>query len=146
MKFKAFYSVVLIVFLSGCISSKFQAESAKLGTQAVLDQQVAAWNRGDMNGYMQGYWKSDSLQFIGRKGVNYGWEKTLQNYQRSYPNAEAMGQLALTVLHVEDINPTTAYVTGKWHLTRSMGNLEGYFTLLLRKIDNEWKIVSDHSS
>ena len=146
MRFKAIYPVLFVCGLAGCMSTKFQAESAKTGARQVLDMQAAAWNRGDMNGYMQGYWQADSLQFIGKSGVHYGWEKTLQNYQRSYPNAEAMGQLALTVLRVEDINPTTAYVTGKWHLTRTAGNLEGYFTLLMRKIDNEWKIVSDHSS
>ena len=146
MRFNAFFSLALCCCLSGCMSTKMEAENAKTKTKDVLDGQVIAWNKGDLNGYMQGYWKSDSLEFIGRNGVTYGWEKTLQNYQRSYPNAEAMGQLALTVIRVEDINPRMAYVTGKWTLTRTAGNLEGYFTLLFRKIDEEWKIVSDHSS
>ncbi|MFC5270061.1 YybH family protein [Adhaeribacter terreus] len=146
MRFKAIYSLVILCCLAGCMSTKFRSESTKTRTKDVLDQQVIAWNKGDLNGYMQGYWKSDSLEFIGKNGVTYGWEKTLQNYQRSYPNAEAMGQLALTILRVEDINSSTAYVTGKWTITRTAGNLEGYFTLLFRKIDEEWKIVSDHSS
>ncbi|KAA9332860.1 YybH family protein [Adhaeribacter soli] len=146
MRYNFLCLVFAIFWLSGCISSRLQSQNAKTGTRTVLDQQVISWNKGDLNGYMQGYWKSDSLQFIGKNGVTYGWEKTLQNYQRAYPNPQAMGKLAFTVLHVNDINPTAAYVTGKWSLTRTIGNLEGYFTLLFRKIDNEWKIVADHSS
>lgn len=128
------------------MSVKYQAESAKIGTKQVLDKQVVDWNKGDIPGFMQGYWKADSLQFIGKSGITYGWEKTLANYQKSYPNSETMGQLTFTILRVEDLNPTTAYVTMKWKLTRSIGNQEGYSTLLFRRIDNEWKIVSDHSS
>jgi|SRR6478735_1533826 len=146
MRFKALYTVAILFSLAGCKSVQFQTESAKIGTKTVLEQQVIDWNKGDMNGYMQGYWKSDSLEFIGKTGVTYGWENTLQKYMRSYPNAAAMGQLNLTVLRVENINSTNAYVTGKWNLIREAGNLEGYFTLLFRKIDNEWKIISDHSS
>ena len=146
MRFDFLLLLIGFFSLSGCISSRLQSQNAKLGARSVLEQQAISWNKGDLNGYMQGYWKSDSLQFIGKNGVTYGWEKTLQNYQRSYPNPEAMGKLTFTILHVNDINPTAAYVTGKWSLTRSMGNLEGYFTLLFRRIDNEWKIVADHSS
>lgn len=146
MRFKPVYLAFGFFCFVSCISSRLQSESAKRGAREILDLQAISWNKGDLEGYMQGYWKSDSLQFIGRSGVTYGWENTLQNYKRSYPNPEAMGQLAFTVLQVNDISPTAAYVTGKWTLTRSAGNLEGYFTLLLRRINNEWKIVADHSS
>src|SRR5690606_17883680 len=111
MRFKNLYFALFIVFLAGCISPRYQAQSAKTGTRQVLDDQVVAWNKGDMAGYMNGYWKDDSLKFVSKNGVTYGWNQTLQNYQRSYPNAEAMGQLEITVLQVEDINPTAAYVT-----------------------------------
>jgi ketosteroid isomerase-like protein len=139
-------ALILAGFTFSCISSRLQSESAKIGAKQVLDRQAIGWNKGDLTEYMNGYWKSDSLEFVGKSGVTYGWEKTLQNYQKNYPNPAAMGQLTFTILHVNDINPTAAYVTGKWHLTREIGNLEGYFTLLFRKIDNEWKIVADHSS
>ena len=146
MRFKPFYFAVIFLGLVGCMSAKYQAESTKTGTKTVLDKQVLDWNKGDIPAFMQGYWKSDSLQFIGKSGITYGWEKTLANYQKSYPNAETMGQLTFTILHVDDLNPTTAYVTIKWQLNRSIGNQEGFSTLLFRRIDNEWKIISDHSS
>jgi ketosteroid isomerase-like protein len=146
MKSKSIYFAILLSFLAGCISVKYQAQSAKIGTKAVLDKQVVSWNKGDMPAYMEGYWKNDSLQFIGKSGVTYGWDKTLANYQRTYPDAAAMGELEFSDLHVNDINPTLAYVTGKWKLKRAAGDQEGHFSLLFRKIDTEWKIVADHSS
>lgn len=146
MTFKTLLPAFVLFAFSSCMSSRLQSETAKAGTKQVLEMQAISWNKGDLTGYMNGYWKSDSLEFVGKSGVVYGWEKTLRNYQKSYPNATAMGKLTFTVLRVNDISPTAAYVTGKWHLTREIGNLEGYFSLLFRKIGNEWKIVADHSS
>jgi ketosteroid isomerase-like protein len=146
MKSKSIYFAILLSLLAGCISVKYQQQTAKIGTKEVLDKQVVNWNKGDLNGFMQGYWKNDSLQFIGKSGVTYGWDKTLANYQRTYPDAAAMGQLEFSELNVNDINPNTAYVTGKWKLKRAAGDQEGYFSLLFKKIDTEWKIVADHSS
>ncbi|MCC3157134.1 DUF4440 domain-containing protein [Hymenobacter sp. 15J16-1T3B] len=113
----------------------------------VLSTQAAAWNRGDLAGYMQGYWQSDSLLFIGKNGPQHGWQRTLDNYRRSYPGAAAMGQLDFSQLRISPIAADAAHVVGHWHLARPQkGDLQGWFTLLFRKLDGKWVIVADHSS
>jgi ketosteroid isomerase-like protein len=86
--------------------------------------------------------------FIGKKGITKGWQQTLNNYKKSYPDKAAMGQLAFDIISVEAIAKTTMYVVGKWHLKRSkeQGDLQGHFSLIVKKINNKWFIVSDHSS
>lgn len=112
----------------------------------VLDEQTKAWNRGDLEGFMKGYWENDSLMFIGKSGVTYGWKNTLNNYKRGYPDTAAMGKLDFTLISVKRLSAGYFHVTGKWHLHRSIGDLEGHYTLLFRKINGQWVIVSDHSS
>ncbi|GAB2942039.1 nuclear transport factor 2 family protein [Hymenobacter coalescens] len=115
--------------------------------RAVLATQAAAWNRGDIPAYMQGYWQSDSLLFIGKNGPQRGWQRTLANYRRSYPDAAAMGQLDFAQLRIRPLSPDAAHVTGRWHLARPQkGDLQGWFTLVFRKLDGRWVIVADHSS
>jgi ketosteroid isomerase-like protein len=114
----------------------------------VLNLQQQAWNKGDIEGYMQGYWKSDSLAFIGKKGITYGWKQTLANYQKSYPNKAAMGSLLFDLRSIQQVSADAVYVIGKWHLkrTKDLGDLQGHFTLLFKKVNNQWVIVADHSS
>ncbi|WP_201978436.1 YybH family protein [Hymenobacter rubidus] len=113
----------------------------------VLTTQTAAWNRGDIPGFMAGYWKSDSLVFIGRKGPTYGWQPTLENYQKNYPDAAAMGKLDFSGLRVTPLNPGAAQVIGRWHLARpKAGDLQGYFLLVLREIDGKWVVAADHTN
>lgn len=112
----------------------------------VLTEQDAAWNRGDLTGFMQGYWKSDSLMFIGKSGITYGWQKTLDNYKKGYPDTTAMGKLNFEYIEIKRLSVNYFFVVGKWHLTRTIGNLDGAFTLLMRKIKGSWVIVKDHSS
>lgn len=115
--------------------------------QHVLEQQAKAWNEGDIEQYMKrGYWYSDSLVFIGSRGPTYGFEATLSNYKRSYPNSEKMGQLQFSHLKYKRLSATLYFVIGKWHLARTDDDLSGYFSLLFEKIDGSWKIVADHSS
>lgn len=122
-------------------------EAARSAIVQVLTTQTAAWNRGDIPGFMQGYWKSDSLVFIGRKGPTYGWQPTLANYQKNYPNAAAMGKLDFSGLRVTLVAPTAAQVVGHWHLARpTAGDLQGYFLLVLRQIDRKWVVVADHTN
>lgn len=113
--------------------------------RSLLDEQTKAWNRGDLEGFMAGYWKNDSLMFIGSSGVTYGYSKTLANYKRGYPTRERMGRLDFDIVRVDRLSPDLYFVIGKWTLTRTVGNLTGHYTLVLRKIEGEWKIVSDHS-
>lgn len=117
-------------------------------TKQVIDlmkEQEKAWNEANIEGFMQYYWKSDSLKFIGSKGITYGWEKTFANYKKSYPNAEAMGKLRFTVLECTQLSKNAIYVVGKWELAKEKP-VGGHFTLLWRKIDGKWIIVSDHTS
>ena len=138
--------LILLLGSAGCMSPKLITQNASEATQEILTKQTISWNKGDLNGFMEGYWKSDSLQFIGKNGVTYGWDKTLQNYQQTYPNAEAMGKLTYDIVSIKTIHSDVAYVTGKWKLDRTAGNLEGFFTLLLRHTPEGWRIVADHSS
>ena len=112
----------------------------------ILGTQASAWNRGDIEGFMKGYWENDSLMFIGKSGITYGWQQTLDNYKKNYPDTAAMGKLAFDIIYLKKLSGDYAYVVGKWMLNRSIGNLSGHFDILLRKIKGRWLIVADHSS
>lgn len=114
--------------------------------QNILETQQNAWNTGNLDAFMEPYWHSDSLMFIGKSGIIYGWQQTLDNYKRSYPTSELMGKLTFRIKKINQLSPTDISVVGQWHLDRSLGNLEGYFTLLWKKIKGRWVIVQDHSS
>ncbi len=111
----------------------------------VLDKQVAAWNETDMEGFMQGYWKSDSLLFIGSKITN-GWDSTLARYKRSYPDKAAMGTLRFEIMRVGFISSEGYLITGKYFLARGKDNPSGVFTLLFRKKNGQWVVVYDHTA
>jgi ketosteroid isomerase-like protein len=112
----------------------------------VLEEQRLAWNTGDIERFMGTYLQSDSLMFIGKSGITYGWQKTMDNYKKGYPDTAAMGKLDFNILEVKRLSVLYFFVVGKWHLTRSIGDVGGHFTLLFKKIKNKWVIVSDHSS
>ncbi|GAB4093270.1 YybH family protein [Flaviaesturariibacter terrae] len=132
---------MLLAALSGAAQSRDEA-----AVRAVLDRQVAAWNRGDIPGFMEGYWKSDSLMFIGKSGIQWGWQKTLANYQKGYPDTATMGQLSFELLQLRRLSKEYYFVVGKWHLARSKGDVGGHYDLLFRKVKGRWVIVSDHTS
>jgi ketosteroid isomerase-like protein len=111
----------------------------------VMNQQEKDWNDGRIDNFMIGYWQSDSLMFVGKNGMNYGWKKTLNNYKKSYPDKSSMGKLKFDVLKLE-LNGNTAFMLGKWNLAREKDNPNGYFTLYWKKIDGNWLITIDHSS
>ena len=131
-----------ILILSACLSYA-QDRQAIL---KVMHTQQLAWNHGDIDGFMQGYWKSDSLVFVGKDAPTYGWQTTLNNYKKHYPDKAAMGQLTFNILQVKVLSPTNAFVLGGWHLKREKDAPGGYYTLWFRKIKGEWKIVCDHTS
>jgi ketosteroid isomerase-like protein len=115
--------------------------------RSILDAQTKYWNIGDLENFMKGYWNNDSLMFIGKTGVTYGYNNTLENYKKGYPTRDAMGTLKFNILKVEKLSPDAYFVVGKWHLTRQkVGDVEGHYTLMFRKIRGEWVIVADHSS
>jgi ketosteroid isomerase-like protein len=110
-----------------------------------MNAQQTAWNNGDIDGFMIYYWKSDSLKFIGKKGITYGWQSTIENYKRSYPDKASMGILKFTILEATPLSDDAVYVIGKWELQKEKP-VSGHFTLLWRKINDQWVIVSDHTS
>ena len=112
----------------------------------IMANQELAWNNGDLEAFMSGYWHADSLVFIGSRGLSHGWQTTLDNYRKSYPDRETMGKLTFTLLTIEQLSPTSAYVIGKWQLARTKGDVSGHFTLLWKKMEGIWVIVADHSS
>lgn len=112
----------------------------------VMQDQEDAWNRGDIEGFMQGYWQSDSLLFMGKSGPTYGWQKTLDNYRKGYPDKAAMGRLTFGIISVRGVGNRSAFVAGSWQLQRTAGDLAGHFTLLWEKKNGQWVIVVDHSS
>jgi len=114
--------------------------------RTVLGIQTESWNKGDIDGFMKTYWHSDSLMFIGKNGIKWGWQTTLENYKKSYPDTVAMGKLDFTILLVKRLSPEYYYVVGKWHLKRSIGDLGGHYDLVFRKIEGRWVIIADHSS
>lgn len=113
----------------------------------ILKRQTEDWNNGRVDKFMNGYWPSDSLTFIGKVGITYGYQATLANYRKRYPNRDSMGTLKFDILQLDFPAPNLAYVIGRFHLKRpTIGDAEGHFTLLWRKIKNRWVIISDHSS
>lgn len=112
----------------------------------VLKLQEQAWNMGNIDEYMQGYWNSDSLRFIGSAGIQYGWKATLSGYKKRYPDLQSMGKLTFTILSIELLSPQSAMVLGKWHLKRTKDEPQGHFMLLFKKINGNWVIVVDHTS
>lgn len=134
---------VLFTFLSVQAQNSSNAEKA---IHLVLEKQVTAWNAGNVEEYMQGYWNSDSLTFIGKSGVTKGWQATLDRYKKSYPDAAAMGKLDFELLELRKLSDDHCLVIGKWHLQRTSDELKGLFSLIFKRINKQWVIIADHSS
>ncbi|TKB46235.1 DUF4440 domain-containing protein [Ferrimonas sediminicola] len=122
------------------------AWSNEAAIRQVLETQRLAWNRGDIPGYMQGYWHSDQLRFISGGKIKYGWDTTLRGYLKRYPDAAAMGQLQFELETVQMLAEDVALVVGRWMLLREKDKPAGEFTLIVRKLDGQWRIVHDHTS
>ena len=135
--------VALLIIISFSVFSQTKDE---IEVRNVLAKQSAAWNRGDIDAFMVGYWENDSLMFIGKSGVTYGYKNTLANYKKNYPDTTVMGKLTFTLIQVNQLSPEYFHVTGKYYLTRTIGDASGHFTLMFRKINGKWVVISDHSS
>ena len=136
------------LFLVLMLSTNFCLAQSKDETaiRQLLNDQVRFWNSGDIDSFMITYWQSDSLMFIGKNGITYGWTNTLNNYKKNYPDLAAMGRLSFEIVLVKRLSFEYFQVIGKWNLQRSMGDLSGHYTLLLKKINGNWLIIADHSS
>lgn len=146
-----FLVVLLFLFTSTYFSTHLYSQNIKqkdiLEIIHTFQNQQKAWNNGDLDGFMNGYWQSDSLKFIGKNGITYGYEATLERYKKSYPDVETMGKLKFDILSMKKLDKKHIFVIGKWHLKREeKEDLEGHFTLLWEKINKKWVIIADHSS
>lgn len=133
---------LLIAFISVCTS----AQNDETAIRKVLQKQQDAWNNGNIELFMEHYLKDSTLSFIGKNDITYGWNQTLERYQKSYPDTATMGKLTFRILHIIKTGKKYRYVVGHWHLKRSKGDVQGHFTLIMRKIKGKWTIISDHSS
>ena len=137
------YFVLFLFCLPFFVKAQTKEEEA---VRSLLQTQTDCWNRGDIRGFMQTYWQDDSLLFIGKNGITRGWQQTLDHYTETYPDAAAMGQLRFEIIEVKRLSVLYFHVVGRWMLTRSGGDLSGYYNLLVKKIKGKWRIVADHSS
>jgi uncharacterized protein (TIGR02246 family) len=125
------------------------AESRETDKQAitkVLNDQQSAWNRGDVEAFLQGYWHSPELTFSGSNGIARGWDGVLARYKKTYPDRAAMGQLDFSQLEFRFLGPDAALVLGQWHLAREKGDIGGVFTLVWQRFPEGWRIIHDHTS
>jgi ketosteroid isomerase-like protein len=120
--------------------------AAESQIRAVLDMQTAAWNRGDMDTFMTGYWHSEETEFLGANGIAHGWQAVLDRYHHSYPDRKTMGTLSFSDLEVRPTCADAAYVVGKFHLVRESDQPSGVFSLDFRKFPEGWRIVLDHTT
>jgi hypothetical protein len=135
--------IVIVMVLPNIINGRGKAEKE---IRAILQEQEAAWNNGKLEDFMIGYWQNDSLLFIGKNGPKYGYQTTLENYKKSYPDTSHMGKFTSTVLNIKRLSSKYYFVVGKWHLKRSVGDVSGHYTLLFKKVNFKWVIIADHSS
>lgn len=140
------FIIALLLVLSSCHIAVEEKNDAEEKINALMQAQEKAWNRGDLQAFMQPYWQSDSVLFIGQNGVQNGWQATLKNYQKTYGSKAAMGNLRFENTNFKKIDKTNAWVLGKWTLFRNTDTLSGYYTLLWQRKNGQWLIIADHSS
>ncbi len=140
---KKFFFLVLTIPM---VLSAFTQDADQKEILKILNDQTVFWNKGDIDNFMKGYWNNDSLMFVGKSSVTYGYQNTLTHYKETYSDADKMGKLFFEILKVKKLSNEYYFVLGKWFLKRNAGDVGGHYTLLFRKIKGKWMIVSDHSS
>ena len=150
MKFLKVILIVTMVFsLNACKTQKLSTSNYNASKQEITTmmlQQAKDWSNGNIEAFMEGYIKSDSLKFIGSNGLTYGWKNTLENYKKGYPTKEHTGTLSFNLLEFDQLANDVFLVIGEYHLKRTVGDADGMFSIILKHINGEWKIIADHSS
>lgn len=149
-RFLTFLAAILLL-VGSTAPACYAPQSGSLGGErtaitAVLSVQQDAWNRGDVDTFLQGYWRSPELTFSGAGGIARGWEGVRARYKEHYPNREAMGQLEFSSLEIRFLGQDAALVLGHWHLTRQKGDVGGVFSLVFESFPEGWRIIHDHTS
>jgi ketosteroid isomerase-like protein len=137
--------IVFILLFTAASTTYLQGQAPQAAIRKVMDDQAAAWNRGDIDGFMKGYWNSEKLVFVSNE-VTRGWRPTLERYKKSYDSREKMGTLTFSDLEITVLSKDAAVVLGNWSLARANDNPHGKFTLTFRKFKEGWRIIMDHTS
>jgi ketosteroid isomerase-like protein len=138
--------LLAVIFFAFAAAAYSQTDSSATAIRKVMDDQAAAWNRGDIDEFMKGYWNSDKLVFVSGDRVTRGWQPTLDNYKRNYNSRAMMGTLTFSDLEINVLSKDAAVVLGSWSLAREKDNPHGKFTLTFRKFKEGWRIIMDHTS
>lgn len=138
--------IVCCILLTCHCYGQTNTEKDKEAIQKVLKKQRLAWSNNNIEKFMEGYWKSDSLKFYTSNGIVYGWENTLNRYKKAYPSKDHTGKLNFKINDISQINDDAYYVMGEYHLKREVGNADGIFMIIFKKINGAWKIIADTSS
>jgi ketosteroid isomerase-like protein len=148
VSFSIFASLLgaLLLAASGRPGAEVMKESDRAAIVAVLTAQQNDWNKGDIRGFMAGYWNSSELTFAGTRGFTRGWQPVLARYEKNYADKAAMGTLDFQELELRSLGPDAALVLGKWHLQRQTGDIGGIFTLVVQRFPEGWRIVHDHTT
>jgi ketosteroid isomerase-like protein len=141
MKLALIFPLFLFFGFAATAQSSDETEIKK-----VLSDQTMAWNRGSVEDFMKGYWNNDSLMFVGKRGISYGYRQALENYKKNYVDTAHMGKLFFTLLKLKSLSTGYYLVIGKWYLKRTVGDIGGAYSLIFRKINGSWVIVLDHTS
>ncbi|WP_026754809.1 DUF4440 domain-containing protein [Sediminibacter sp. Hel_I_10] len=154
------YTILILVCLTLSFQSLAQSQAKPLTVEEqnvqemkdvrakileVMKAQEIAWNRHDLEGFMEGYWKNDSLKFYGSSGLTYGWDNTLANYKKGYPTTAESGTLKFVINDISAIENNAYWVMGEYHLNRTAGDANGVFMIIFKKINGQWKIIADLS-
>ena len=139
-------SLIFFIFFGPLYSQSPILIKDSLDIMKVMDFQEKAWNNGDIDSFMNGYLMSEELVFSGSNGPIYGWNATKERYKRSYPDLKTMGKLSFTVKKIKSLSKKTAYLIGEYYLKRTIEDSYGHFTLIWKKVNGKWLIVSDHTS
>jgi hypothetical protein len=139
--------IVLLCLVCFCNSyAQSNEEEDVKAINKVLKKQRLAWSNNNLEEFMEGYWKSDSLKFYGTNGITYGWDNTLDRYQKAYPTKDHTGKLSFRINDITKICEGSYYVLGEYHIKREVGNADGIFMIIFKKINGEWKIIADTST
>ena len=142
-------SILVVILFTACNTQKVTTvnyQTAKQEITTMMLQQAKDWSNGDLTAFMQGYIKSDSLKFVGSSGITYGWQQTLDNYNKGYPTKDHTGVLTFNLRDFDQLANDVFLVIGEFHLKRKVGDANGMFSIILKRINGEWKIIADHSS
>lgn len=137
--------LLLLITAIGCKAQSTTQNEDRTAILSVMKLQEKAWSENDLEGFMQGYWKSDSLKFYGSSGLTRGWQQTLDNYKKGYPTKAHSGSLIFKINDISKIDEGAYWVMGEYFLTRDVGDANGVFLIIFKKIKGEWKIVADMS-